>query len=72
MGGYLTSSTLGFSGIEGTLAAANLPGGLYGATGVTDSIGNFWLFGGFGIPPDAIIVSDALWDSTLPPASGDG
>jgi len=62
MGGYLSFSTLGFSGIEGTLAAANLPGALYGATGVTDSIGNFWLFGGFGLPPDGIISSDALWE----------
>ncbi len=62
MGGYLTSSTPGFSGTEGTLAVANLPGGLYGATGVTDSTGNFWLFGGFGLPPDGIILSNALWE----------
>ena len=61
MGGTLTSSSLGFPGIEGTPAAANFPGALSGATGVTDNIGNFWMFGGFGVPPDGEFTSDALW-----------
>ena len=42
----------GQSGVYGTLgtpAANNLPGGRRGAVSWTDSGGNFWLFGGYGI-----------------------
>ena len=41
----------GTAGVYGTLgepAAANVPGGRYGAVGWTDSKGNLWLFGGWG------------------------
>lgn len=55
MGG---SSTIGSTGARpgvygtlGTPAAANVPGGRYGASSWTDSSGNLWLFGGMG--PDS-------------------
>jgi hypothetical protein len=56
MGG---SSTLPSNGIEpgvygtlGTPAAGNFPGGRNGAASWTDSSGNLWLFGGYGVPND--------------------
>ncbi|HTW78718.1 MAG TPA: chitobiase/beta-hexosaminidase C-terminal domain-containing protein [Terracidiphilus sp.] len=49
MGGSLTSGSLGVYGALGTPASKNNPGGRYGAATWTDSQGNFWLFGGFGI-----------------------
>ncbi len=38
----------GIYGTQGKGAAANIPGGRFGAVGTTDSSGNFWLFGGVG------------------------
>lgn len=36
-------------GTQGTPAMGNTPGGRYSMTSWTDSKGNFWLFGGFGV-----------------------
>ncbi len=56
MGG---SSTVGSNGAQpgvygtlGTAAAGNIPGSRWGASGWTDSSGNFWLFGGQGVDAD--------------------
>jgi N-acetylneuraminic acid mutarotase len=46
----------GQAGVYGTLgqpAAANVPGGRYGAVGWKDSKGNLWLFGGWGCESSA-------------------
>ncbi len=39
----------GTYGIKGTPAAANVPGARYGSAAWTDSTGNFWFFGGYGL-----------------------
>jgi N-acetylneuraminic acid mutarotase len=39
----------GAYGTQGTPAVGNTPGGRYSMTSWTDSKGNFWLFGGFGV-----------------------
>ncbi|MGA2886843.1 MAG: kelch repeat-containing protein [Terracidiphilus sp.] len=58
MGGSSTEgSNGGQSGIYGTLgtpAAANTPGGRYGAMNWTDNSGNFWLLGGYGFDANGI------------------
>ena len=39
------------SGIYGTLGisnSSNIPGARYGSNSWTDSMGNFWIFGGYG------------------------
>jgi hypothetical protein len=38
----------GVYGTQGTASASNLPGGRWGATARIDTLGNVWLFGGFG------------------------
>jgi hypothetical protein len=47
-GATCTFAWPGVYGVEGTAAAANLPGGRAQATTWTDTSGNFWLFGGVG------------------------
>lgn len=37
-------------GTQGTAAAGNLPGGRSNASACTDAKGDFWLFGGLGVP----------------------
>jgi N-acetylneuraminic acid mutarotase len=49
MGGSLTQGTLGVYGALSQPASGNAPGGRFGAVSWTDSQGNFWLFGGYGI-----------------------
>jgi N-acetylneuraminic acid mutarotase len=59
----------GYPGIYGTLgipATSNIPGSRFGASYWTDSSGNFWLFGGFGMdsvgdPSDFGDLND-LWE----------
>jgi N-acetylneuraminic acid mutarotase len=58
--------TCGRSGVYGTMgvfAAANTPGGRYGAVSWTDSSGKLWLMGGTGLGsgPVAFILND-LWE----------
>ncbi len=55
--------TLGSSGVYGTQGSAdqkNMPGSRYLASTWTDTAGNFWLFGGFGL--DSAGVSGTLDD----------
>jgi len=55
----------GVYGTKGTAAAANLPGGRWGATGKLDASGNFWLFGGFGDDSTgATGLLNDLWEFT--------
>jgi len=42
----------GVYGTLGTPAAGNVPGGREGAASWIDESGNFWLFGGYGVPGD--------------------
>ncbi|MGA2726325.1 MAG: hypothetical protein ABSE96_00840 [Terracidiphilus sp.] len=48
MGGSGIVNNFGVYGTLGTPAAANVPGGRFGALSWTDSNGHFWLFGGDG------------------------
>ena len=45
----LNGGSLGVYGTLGTPASGNIPGGREAAVSWTDSNGNFWLFGGFGL-----------------------
>ncbi len=56
--GSNTASTSGVYGTMGTAAAANVPGGRYGAYSWTDASGNLWLFGG---QTNGSIWSNDLW-----------
>jgi Galactose oxidase, central domain len=49
VGGASTPSQAGSYGTKGVASSTNIPGGRYYATGTTDSSGNFWLFGGYGV-----------------------
>jgi hypothetical protein len=55
------SSQPGIYGTKGVPAAANVPGGRYGAVSWTDSSGNFWLFGGVGQDAPNGFLND-LWE----------
>jgi N-acetylneuraminic acid mutarotase len=46
--GSLTADPTAVYGTQGTASATSVPGGRGQATGVADSGGNLWLFGGFG------------------------
>jgi len=76
MGGSNTvGNNGGQSGIYGTLkvpAAANIPGGRADLVSWTDSNGNFWLFGGYGVDADGNwgMLND-LWEF-VPPQGQDG
>ena len=48
IGGSSSINVSGVYGTQGVAAAANLPGGRYGASSWTDANGNLWLFGGYG------------------------
>jgi hypothetical protein len=63
MGGSSTASPAGVYGTLGTAAAGNVPGGrAWGATW-TDSTGNLWLFGGWGIDVDGTLgILNDLWE----------
>jgi len=52
MGGSSSAYQPGVYGTLGTPAAGNFPGGRNGAASWTDSSGNLWLFGGYGVPND--------------------
>ena len=47
--GSKTANTIGVYGTQGTAAASNAPGGRAGALFWTDTAGNHWLFGGYGL-----------------------
>jgi N-acetylneuraminic acid mutarotase len=53
----------GIYGTLGTPAAGNVPGGREDVTGWTDSSGNFWLFGGYGLDSAGFNVDfNDLWE----------
>ena len=65
MGGPDTAAILGTYGTLGTPASTNIPGSRKGAVSWTDSLGNFWLFGGVGV--DSTNTSgelNDLWEYT--------
>jgi hypothetical protein len=47
--GDSTVNQSGVYGTQGVAAATNKPGSRYGSTSCTDSSGNLWLFGGYGL-----------------------
>ena len=47
--GSNTNSQQGIYGVQGNSAPSNIPGARSRSLSWTDSIGNFWLFGGFGL-----------------------
>jgi N-acetylneuraminic acid mutarotase len=49
VGGASTANAKGVYGTEGTAAAGNIPGARNQAVAWTDSFGNVWLFGGYGL-----------------------
>jgi N-acetylneuraminic acid mutarotase len=60
----------GVYGTLGTPAARNIPGGRYAATSWTDSSGNFWLFGGYGLGASATFGDlNDLWEYELAAAA---
>jgi environmental stress-induced protein Ves len=65
VGGPENAAIQGTYGTMGTPAAANFPGSRKGAVSWTDSLGNFWLFGGVGV--DSTNTSgelNDLWEYT--------
>jgi len=50
----------GIYGEQGIPDAANVPGARYGSFSWTDTVGDFWLFGGYG--PDSAGIEDLLND----------
>jgi N-acetylneuraminic acid mutarotase len=46
--GLKTVNASGIYGTQGTASASNVPGARYSASSLTDSSGDFWLFGGVG------------------------
>ena len=62
MGGSSADNQPGVYGTLGTAAAVNIPGSRMQAVSLTDSSGNFWLFGGTGYSSaDAYGYLDDLW-----------
>jgi len=49
MSGSSTTDAVGVYGTEGTASTSNVPGARGGSVGWTDSSGDLWLFGGWGI-----------------------
>jgi hypothetical protein len=63
MGGSNTSDQPGIYGTLGVPDPANIPGGRYGQVSWTDSEGNLWLFGGYGIDATGGLVGLCdLWE----------
>jgi N-acetylneuraminic acid mutarotase len=65
VGSYLPNSTVGVSGVYGTLgvaAAGNMPGSRVGAVSWIDSSGKLWLFGGVEYGPAGYVgLINDLW-----------
>jgi N-acetylneuraminic acid mutarotase len=56
----------GVYGSLGTPAAANIPGGRWGASSWTDAQGHFWLFGGEGSDElGSVIQGNTIWEGQL-------
>jgi N-acetylneuraminic acid mutarotase len=69
MAGSTTANTPGVYGTKGAPAVGNVPGSREDASGWTDSQGNLWLFGGYGLDSGGNwgVLND-LWEFS--PASG--
>ncbi len=62
MGGDSAGNGGGIYGALGVPSPGNLPGGRHGASGWTDSVGNFWLFAGNALDAnDMIGLPNDLW-----------
>ncbi len=63
VGGSNLVDEVGFYGTKGTAAMANIPGSRYSPASWTDTLGNFWLFGGSHQNVDLSIDSfNDLWE----------
>jgi N-acetylneuraminic acid mutarotase len=62
IGGSSSGNQPGVYGTEGTPAAGNVPGSREYATTWTDSSGNPWLFGGYGLSASAQGFLNDLWE----------
>jgi N-acetylneuraminic acid mutarotase len=63
MAGSSTGGQSGVYGALGTPSAHNVPGGREDASSWTDSKGNLWLFGGYGLDADGTMgVLNDLWE----------
>ena len=71
MSGSKSGFHTGVYGIKGMSDAANMPGDRIGSTGVVDSIGNLWLFGGLGSDASSGGYLNDLWIYELPPRCED-
>jgi hypothetical protein len=74
---WMAGSPLGIhAGVYGTLgkaSAQNVPGAREDSAGWSDSKGNLWLFGGFGVDASGTLgFLTTFGSSVLPPASGHG
>lgn len=54
VGGTQNNNVVGTYGTEGVASTANLPGGRYNMATWVDASGNFWLFGGGGMPATSV------------------
>ncbi|MGB9404414.1 MAG: kelch repeat-containing protein [Candidatus Acidiferrales bacterium] len=57
------TSQIGIYGTKGSASAGNIPGGRWGATARLDSLGNLWLFGGYGYDSNGTLgLLNDLWE----------
>ena len=70
MSGSDTINQNGIYGTKGTPSASNIPGARHAAVSWTDSAGNLWLFGGYGLPASGTAQGNLndLWKFT--PSTG--
>lgn len=59
--GSSSSNQAGSYGTKGTASSSNVPGGRRGGLTWTDSNGDLWLFGGFGVTSSATGYLNDLW-----------
>lgn len=70
MAGSSAGGQAGVYGTKGTPSAQNTPGGREGASGWTDSKGNLWLFGGYGLDANGNFATlNDLWEFS--PSTGE-
>jgi N-acetylneuraminic acid mutarotase len=64
VGGSKTVDEVPFYGTKGTAGMANTPGSRYSPATWTDTLGNFWLFGGGHLEADGVTVDffNDLWE----------
>ena len=64
MGGLDRVDAVGVYGMKGTPAMKNIPGARYSSVSWTDTLGNFWLFGGSNLEANGVTVDsfNDLWE----------